>query len=300
MKRVISFSGGKDSTALILWALEQGWEFETVFCDTGHEHPLTMEYIEEINQKLLGGKLITLRSKKYPGGMREMVEKKGRCPSTLARFCTVELKIEPMFAWIFEQKEDLIIYQGIRADESQARAKMSATDSYFSLQEKWEQELSLPKESRTLKSQPMRYKEVMAWREDYDCEVARPLFNWSGKQAIDFHTKHNLEPNPLYKKGAKRVGCFPCVQVNHPELKNLSLFFPEIWDGIKDLEKINNSSFFPPNYIPKKRCTGFDQESKKPFPWASDVKEYILGEERFEQLSFMEPLSCMSQYGLCE
>ena len=37
MKHIISFSGGKDSTALILWAKENLEEFITVFCDTGWE-----------------------------------------------------------------------------------------------------------------------------------------------------------------------------------------------------------------------------------------------------------------------
>ena len=32
-----------------------------------------------------------------------------------------------------------------------------------------------------------------------------------------------MKPNPLYLLGAGRVGCFPCVLVNHRELKALSL-----------------------------------------------------------------------------
>lgn len=55
MKKIISFSGGKDSTALILWAKENLEVFETVFCDTNWEHPITYKYIEYINKALLGG-----------------------------------------------------------------------------------------------------------------------------------------------------------------------------------------------------------------------------------------------------
>lgn len=56
MIRIVQFSGGKDSTALVLWAREHfGDAFLPLFCDTGWEHPLTTAYIDKINQTLLGG-----------------------------------------------------------------------------------------------------------------------------------------------------------------------------------------------------------------------------------------------------
>ena len=95
MKHVVCFSGGKDSTALVLWAKENLAEFTTVFCDTGWEHPITYAYVEEINQTVLGGKLVTLKSEKYPNGMRQLVQIKGMIPQNSGRFCTVELKVIP-------------------------------------------------------------------------------------------------------------------------------------------------------------------------------------------------------------
>ena len=46
VSNVISVSGGKDSTALALLAIERGAENLTfAYADTGHEHPQTVEYI---------------------------------------------------------------------------------------------------------------------------------------------------------------------------------------------------------------------------------------------------------------
>ena len=46
--RVVSVSGGKDSTATLLLALETNWlgDVRAVFADTGHESPTTYEYID--------------------------------------------------------------------------------------------------------------------------------------------------------------------------------------------------------------------------------------------------------------
>lgn len=49
---VISLSGGKDSTALWLYALEQGVELMPVFADTGNEHEKTYEYIDYLERQL--------------------------------------------------------------------------------------------------------------------------------------------------------------------------------------------------------------------------------------------------------
>lgn len=85
MKVIVSFSGGKDSLAALLWTREHITNnFTTVFCDTGWEHPLTYEYIHRIADKLHLD-LVTLKSKKYDGDGRSRAAEKA-----LALFlCTV-------------------------------------------------------------------------------------------------------------------------------------------------------------------------------------------------------------------
>lgn len=55
MHKLISLSGGKDSTALALLAIETKAPddvLDFVFCDTGNEHPITYAYVEYLDQRL--------------------------------------------------------------------------------------------------------------------------------------------------------------------------------------------------------------------------------------------------------
>ncbi|EDR2780628.1 phosphoadenosine phosphosulfate reductase family protein [Salmonella enterica subsp. diarizonae] len=56
----ISISGGKDSVAQWLRAIENDVPHISVFADTGHEHPQTMEYLDYLESKL--GKVIRVKA----------------------------------------------------------------------------------------------------------------------------------------------------------------------------------------------------------------------------------------------
>lgn len=103
MKVIVTFSGGKDSLASLLWVRNNlTKDFITIFCDTGWEHPLTYKYIEEIREQL-GLNLITVKSKKFDG-MADLAKKKSRWPSSQRRFCTSELKTIPMIDYILDER----------------------------------------------------------------------------------------------------------------------------------------------------------------------------------------------------
>ena len=257
---IVSFSGGKDSTALILWAKENLKDFTTVFCDTNCEDPQTYEYIDYINKVLLDGKLIVLKSEKYDG-FADLSIKKRRVASANARYCTQELKIIPLKKY-FEQFEDVHSYNGIRADESPRRAKMTE----------------------------------VVFDEYLNATIHRPLLKWTVKKVFAIMKRYNIEPNPLYKEGMSRVGCMPCIMCNHREMRNIIKDKPEVIKKILDLEANVGRSFFAPNYIPPRACTG--DSDGKPFPWVPDVVKYLKGNPN--QAEIFEMPRCMSYYGLCE
>ena len=267
MKHIVCFSGGKDSTALVLWAKENLTEFTTVFCDTGWEHPITYAYIEEINRTLLDGKLVTLKSEKYPQGFVQLCVEKGRVPSVRMRFCTDKLKTAPIIKWLKTIDDEATLYQGIRADESAARSRMA--ESCFD--------------------------------DNFDAEIRRPLLRWSAEDCFAMMRKHGVQPNPLYLMGAGRVGCFPCIMVNMRELKaylNHPINGPMLKTRVLELERSVGGSFFSPGDVPERFCSGRTEEGKI-FPWAQDVFRYIDSVNE-DQLPLLPERSCMSVYNLCE
>ena len=290
MKIIVTFSGGKDSLASLLWTREHlAKDFITVFCDTGWEHPLTYKYIEEIRQKL-SLNLITLRSKKYDG-MADLSRKKKRWPSTRARFCTDELKNKPVIDFLLDEvQDDFIVIQGIRAAESASRAQMQAQCTYFKY---YTQPYGTDKKGKP-KYYTYRRREILSFVEQHAADVMRPVFDWSGQQVIDYILSRGLEPNPLYRMGYKRVGCYPCIMASQRDILNISRQDPERIDYIARKEVELHSSFFGPDKIP----AGFYRGD---YPVLADVVKYVQGKNATGNL-FEEDTatSCMSFYGLCE
>ena len=289
MKVLVSFSGGKDSQACLIKAVnDYGKDKVTaVFCDTGFEHNVTYKHIHNVVEAL-GVPLVTLRSDKY-NDFVDMSIKKGRFPSTMARFCTSELKVIPMIDYILAQDESFIIIQGIRAKESKARAGYDVECSYF-------------KEYFNGKVKGLYHKRaVLEWCKTHDASVLRPIFHWSAQDVIDYILANGQRPNPLYERGFSRVGCFPCVMCRKREVQLIS---KDTWAAKRliDAEKrmkdetVKGSTFFSPGYIPARFC-GNGQ-----YPTVKEVFKYV---NRFDaQLDMFEPedgYSCMSLYhGLCE
>lgn len=181
---VASVSGGKDSAAMCLHLKELGLPYVAVFADTGWEHPATYEYLRGELPRVIGPIVEVSAGLSLP----DLVRKKAMFPSRVRRFCTTELKVKPLSAYVKSLDVGAVNAVGVRAEESEARARLA----------EWE------------------------WSDAFDCDVWRPILRWSEAEVIAIHKRHGLAPNPLYLRGSSRVGCWPCIHARKAELRALA------------------------------------------------------------------------------
>lgn len=313
---VISVSGGKDSTATLLLAIERGAEnLQAVFADTGHEHPEVYDYLDYLEAKIglkirrikpdfshrIANKRKVVETKWRDEGVSEaIIERalsvlqptgnpfldlclwKGRFPSAMARFCTEELKRNPMFDQVLiplmEQTDTQEVYswQGVRADESASRAKLPELD------------------------------EVGDGLFNY-----RPILSWTAQDVFDFHRKHGVKWNPLYEQGLNRVGCMPCIMCRKDELREIANRWPEEiarvaeWERLVSLaSKRGASSFYGPRVMGGGSVEGMTAEEAMEHLNITKVIEWSMtgrGGKTFDLFSTMAPdVGCSSAYGLCD
>lgn len=295
VKIIVQFSGGKDSQACLIHACEKygAKNVTAVFCDTGWEHEQTYSHVRRVVSDL-GVDLVILKNRSVDG-MAGLCKRMKWFPDAQNRMCTVQLKIWPMIDWILKQNEHLIIIQGIRAKESEERAKFDVECSYFSeyLDENYKKRL-------------YRKRDVKEWCKIYDASVLRPIFSWTAQQVIDYILSHGQRPNPLYERGASRVGCFPCIFARLSEIKIVARD-ERYKRRVIDLENEVNltrdngkeASFFCKGKIPVRFCI----QNSNGAPTFAEVSDYVLRNENQPTLwDDTEPvMSCVSLYhGLCE
>lgn len=108
---VVAFSGGKDSTALVLRLAELGEDFVCLFTPTGNESIECIAHLHSVvarvNRELV---LPPNRS------LFEWIEFHQALPNFRMRWCTRQIKIEPCIAWL-KQHPGATLCVGLRADE---------------------------------------------------------------------------------------------------------------------------------------------------------------------------------------
>lgn len=112
-RHVLGISGGKDSAALAVYMRDRVSDMEYFFCDTGRELPETYEYLLRL-EAVLGKKIERLNSDRDFDHWLQVYG--GALPSAQMRWCTKNLKIKPLEAWIGD--DPTVSYVGIRADEN--------------------------------------------------------------------------------------------------------------------------------------------------------------------------------------
>jgi len=265
---VASVSGGKDSTALVLALRESGIEFRMVFADTGWEAPQTYEYIETLRTKIGPIDVVGV-----PGGMEAKSIARAGFPARMQRWCTRELKIKPIRAYHDAIGGDTVSAVGVRADESESRAKMTEVEDSH----------------------------------EWGGYVWRPLIRWSIADVLGIMQRHGVPVNPLYKRGHNRVGCFPCIFASKEEIRLVAQHSPETIDRIRNLEETvttersDRNSKSPGRYT-HDRPTFFQTRVPGLIMGIDDVVSWSRTSRGGRQLQLLQeppPGGCF-RWGLCE
>lgn len=137
MKHIVSFSGGKDSTAMLLRMIEENMKIdEIIFCDTGKEFPQMYEHIKKVQEYIKRPITIIKSDKSFDYYMFEHEKTRGKnkgkkgygWSSGRCRWCTTLLKNKVVDDYLKKYKgEDYVEYVGIAADERERERERSST-----------------------------------------------------------------------------------------------------------------------------------------------------------------------------
>ena len=227
-KHIVSFSGGKDSTAMLLMMIEKEIKIdEIIFLDTGAEFPDMYNHIKKV-ENYINRKIIILKAENnFEYMMLHYEKKKGKnkgqkgysWPDFRNRWCTQYLKKSVISKYLKKYKNDEIIeFHGIAADEVERLNKN--------------------------KEKNIRY----------------PLAEWniSEKQALQYCYDKGFTWNGLYKN-FDRVSCWCCPLKSLKELRILYKKYPELWTN---LEEWDNKTYrkFRSDYSIKELSKKFEGE----------------------------------------
>jgi 3'-phosphoadenosine 5'-phosphosulfate sulfotransferase (PAPS reductase)/FAD synthetase len=200
---VVSFSGGKDSTALVIGMIERNYQIDDIiFCDTGVEFPQMYEHIDKV-EKYIGRKVTKLKAEhSFEYMMFDYVKTKGKHKGEKGygwsdfrnRWCTSYLK-KGMVKRYLRQYEDVVEYHGIAVDEAH----------------------------RTNKNN--------------EKIIKYPLIEWNmtEKDCLEYCYSKGFDWGGLYKDFA-RVSCYLCPLQRLSELKVIYNKYPELWQKMRELD----------------------------------------------------------------
>lgn len=237
MKTVVSYSGGKDSTAMLLRLLELDEQVDDiVFADTGFEFPELYDYLDRI-EKHIGRKVTRIKytEKEFKEWMYGKVTR-GKHKGLVRGFpltgfpcwLTREAKIRPLTKL---QKDFDIVCVGIASDEAHRCSKEQGKIRY----------------------------PLVEW-------------GWSEQDCVNYLNEKKLL-NPLYKN-FNRLGCWFCPKQNDNSLYTLWKMYPKLWRELKKLnaenKKVRGDPIFlddldkyeeefknyKPKKLPKYQCYG--------------------------------------------
>ena len=207
-KHIVSFSGGKDSTAMLLLMIEKGMQIDEIcFCDTGLEFPEMYDHIKKVENHTHRHTTVIKSSNTFQNllGDVEVKRKKKKdgvlgygWPDFRNRWCTWKLKKLPYSQYIRQKysKYHVTEYHGIAVDESHRVGK-----------------------------NPEKI-------------IKYPLIDWNmtEKDCLNYCYSKGFNWGGLYETMG-RVSCYCCPLSSLSELEVLYNKFPSLWKNIKEMDK---------------------------------------------------------------
>lgn len=315
---VVSVSGGKDSAATLLLAIERvGREnLRAIYCDTGNEHPAVDEYLSYLEQ------FLNITIDRLKADFTQQIAAKRHFIANDQR--TGRDKHGRRLRWSNKAKRkalsvlhptgnpflDLCLWKG----RFPSRKAQFCTEE-LKRNQAVEYQIALIDSGYSVVSwQGVRRDESQNRRNAKKIErigkglyAFRPLVDWSASDVFDYCDSHGLHPNPLYKQGCGRVGCMPCINVGKNEIRQIVGRWPEHFERVSEWEALVSQA--------SKRgfSTFFNKElhaknySNRRVHSANRVEEVIRwahtshgGRQTDMFVGMIDPISCSSAYGLCE
>ncbi|UGV40540.1 phosphoadenosine phosphosulfate reductase family protein [Methanococcoides orientis] len=193
----VSYSGGKDSLAVLQLTSECLENYDLLFADTGLEFPETIENVKEI-EKLYNR---PLRTKDAKEAFWDSVDNFGP-PSVEARWCCKVCKLGPITQIIEENYENgCLTFIGQRKYESDARAK-----------------------SERVWKNPWVGNQV----------GASPIQDWTAMHVWLYIFKTKVPYNVMYERGFDRIGCWLCPSSSLADIVRLKETHPQMEKRLND------------------------------------------------------------------
>ncbi|MCE5237465.1 phosphoadenosine phosphosulfate reductase family protein [bacterium] len=206
-KPYVLFSGGKDSVATLLYlqrlAEKHHVKLTALHADTTAGFPEVEDYVREVCT-VLDVSLVTVRPQ------RDYFEtaKRWGIPGFRSRWCCETLKIAPIRRFLAQQKGHCVVYDGIRAAESNLRAKY-----------------------------------VPVWfHPSFRCISISPILRWSHQDTLDYVASAGLPRNPTEDLGTSGE-CWCGAYKSRCDFEALLNVHPEIFDKLVEVEEAQEGDF---------------------------------------------------------
>jgi len=283
----LGVSGGKDSTALLLWYKYMSGlpmsKLRLTTADTGNEDLLTYAYIDMLRDEIapierlqpMCGRV----GERVPCDFSSLAVWKKRFPSRRARFCTQWLKVIPSREYVAGLMHEgssvhtvqvgdfditttgpmkhVLVLSGVRWEEGRASNTRGERAS-FEFDDGWMTDVYRPVIDWDIDDVWAIASEYLSLERVAQIIQDDPLLSEQHKRdLIARQAAHGIPRNPLYDMGARRVGCFPCVNSVKREVRAMAKYRPQRIDEIERMEcdvsavsSVEYSSFFHRNTVP--------------------------------------------------